>query len=667
MKRKKSVILGFAGAGKTHTLALLLHNQPPSKRVSTPCFKPPVRSIGLRRFKKSPSSESCMEISREEYSWRMMRSGKDALSKIIKPVKVSLHERKDLSRNELSRRVKGNLLRDSVKAKYVEPLIDEVVAEITDSGGQPQFLEILPRFINGLNVVIVVTNLSERLDECPTSYFYGKDGELVGEGVPSRITNEQMLRQFMQMVVSQCSGNRRIKIIIVGTHRDLEHRCNETREEKERKLLNMVKSFDLSDNVIYADHNGKKLIFAVDAKDPSEADYEMGRKVMELVMDEDGAETINIPLKFHLLEETLREMSTTGQIASTVNEVMQNVRKYFTNEKSLKEGLKYLEESNRIFYFSELFPDKVFGEPQAVLNMVTEVVKEHIKLTAGVDTGRLIDGAWKKFKEQGIITENLLKKISDGYDSNFTPMDMLKLLNKLLIVFERIPEEFLMPCLLTSEKSKSTFKSQTNDPMQHIPMMLHFPRGTARIGVFCSTVCKLISGKKWKHYEHSCVARNSFSFTRPCGLVVVCLQDSYDSFFQVTLHFPSDPEFCEELPSTCVAVRDTIKEVINGVTKTLLYVPDAPVLAFECVAEHTTRFSLHAAKYIKGKRDYLICTREPSITGKVTHDHRLWQGVYVCVCVCVWVGGWVRVWSGVCVVWCVLVEDVVRKIVVAFY
>ena len=279
-----------------------------------------------------------------------------------------------------------------------------------------------------------------------------------------------------------------------------------------------------------------------------------------------------------------------------------------------------------------------------MMNMVTEVVNEHIQLTTGVNTGRVIDGAWKKFKEQGIITKNILKKISDGYNSHFTPMDMLKLLNKLLIMFERIPKEFLMPCLLTSEISKSMFKSQTANPMRHIPLMLHFPRGTARIGVFCSIVCKLISSKEWKHYEHSNVARNSFPFTHPRGLGVVCLQDSYDSFFQVTLHFPSDPElYNKALPSTCVAVQDTIKEVINGVTETLCYVPDEPVLAFECVVEHTSRYSLHVAEYIKREGDYLICTREPSIHGKVTDEHRLWQGVCGCVfgVVCVYVGGWV--------------------------
>ena len=71
--------------------------------------------------------------------------------------------------------------------------------------------------------------------------------------------------------------------------------------------------------------------------------------------------------------------------------------------------MKYLEQSNCIFYFSELFPDKVFGEPQAVLNMVTEVVMEHIQLNTGVDTARVIDGAWKKFKEPAIITEIIVR------------------------------------------------------------------------------------------------------------------------------------------------------------------------------------------------------------------------------------------------------------------
>ena len=639
MKRKMAVILGFAGSGKSHTLALLLGKKLSSKRVSTSCAETPIRAIGLRRFKEDVPSKVYSELDPKTYSQMMMKSGKDVLCSVDmtakdvqkKGITVKLKKiiKKKKKVSDLTQIIEDGLI-DTLStplADFVKPLIDEFVVEMIDSGGQPQFLEILPRFIGGLDLAIVVTNLSERLDQCPISYFYGKDGKPVGKGVPSKLTNEQMLRQFLQMVVSYTKEKRQIRFIFVGTHRDLEHKCRETREDRERALSEMVRSLGLRDNAIYSDHEGKKLIFAINAKDPEEDDYRMGQKIMEVVMDDDGAEIITIPVKNHLLEETLTSMSTTGEIAVTINEVMQNVGKYFTNKKSLKESLKYLEQSNRIFYFSELFPDKVFGEPQAVLNMVSEVVMDHIKLTTGFNTGRVIDGAWKKFKEQAIISENILMKISGGYGSHFTPMDMLKLLEELLIVFKRVPGEFLMPCLLSAKSSKNMFKSQSANPMLNIPMMLHFPRGTARIGIFCSTVCKLISSEKWKHYEHSSVARNSFSFTRPRGLGIVFLQDFYDSFFQVNLHFPCDPELYHKLlPSTCVAVRDTVKEVINVVTEALHYVPDEPVLAFECVAQHKFRYSVHAAEYIKGEIDYLICTRELSSHGKVTDDHRFWLG-----------------------------------------
>ena len=635
MKRKKSVILGFAGSGKTHTLALLLCNDLPSKRVSTPCFKPPVRSMGLRRFQMSPS-RSCAEISRKEFSRRIMRSGKNALPKmscssieskvIVEPVELTLNERKNLPQNKLALRVKANLLFDSVFASKVEPLIDEVIAEITDSGGQPQFLEILPRFISGLSIAIVVINLSERLDECPTSYFYGEDGELVGKGEPSKITNEQMLRQFLQMVVSQSQENNQIKFIIVGTHRDLEHKCSETREEKERKLSNMVRSFDLYGNVVYADPKCKKLIFAVNAKDPNEADYEMSRKVMEAVMDKDGAETINIPLKFHLLEETLRKMSTTGQIAFTVNEVMQNVRKYFNNEMSLKEGLQYLEKSNRIFYFKELFPDMVIADPQVLLNMVTRIVVEHIKLNSGIDTGRTMYAVWKKFKEQGILTVEILKKISNCYDSHFTPEDMLKLLEELLISFRMNSEEFLMPCLLSTQESIPMIESPTADSMLQLSMMLHFPKGIARIGIFCSTICKLITSEGWNHYEYFKVSRNLFCLTHHNVFGVVCVRDYYDSFFQVILHFPSDAKLYPKiLPDTCVALRDTVIQVINEVTPALHYHPDEPELAFECEEHSTTSHSLHPARYFRDC-PLLLCTKDSRISTAVTEKHNLWLG-----------------------------------------
>ena len=98
--------------------------------------------------------------------------------------------------------IEESLIDSLSQTDSVKSLTDEVVCEMSDCGGQPQFLEILPRFVSDLAIAIVVINLRERLDEYPTSYLYGKDGERVGEGERSKLTNEQLLRQFLQVVIS---------------------------------------------------------------------------------------------------------------------------------------------------------------------------------------------------------------------------------------------------------------------------------------------------------------------------------------------------------------------------------------------------------------------------------------------------------------------------------
>ena len=120
---------------------------------------------------------------------------------------------------------------------------------------------------------------------------------------------------------------------------------------------------------------------------------------------------------------------------------------------------------------------------------------------------------------------------------------MLKLLEELLICFRMNPGEFLMPCLLSTQASSPRIESPTADPMLQFSTMLHFPKGIARIGIYCSTICKLISGEGWKHYEDSNVYRNCFFFEQTGDeFGIVCVEDFYDSFFQVTLHLSSDPE-----------------------------------------------------------------------------------------------------------------------------
>ena len=118
-----------------------------------------------------------------------------------------------------------------------------------------------------MSLGILVIDLSKRLDEHPLSYFYGKDGQPIGEGVKSTLTNEQLVRLFLQTIVSRSQEHRKPMFLIVGTHRDEEEKSmDETREQKEKKIADIITTSGMEENVIYTDQSHEHIIFAVNAK-----------------------------------------------------------------------------------------------------------------------------------------------------------------------------------------------------------------------------------------------------------------------------------------------------------------------------------------------------------------------------------------------------------------
>ena len=197
------------------------------------------------------------------------------------------------------------------------------------------------------------------------------------------------------MIVSQSTKQKKVKVMIVGTHKDVERKSKETRKKKEEKLKDIVTTFGLEKNIIYTDETHANIIFAVNALHPEEEeDHAIGQKIMEETMSEKDAQTISIPIKHHNLELTLKKLSESKRIAIPIEEVFQHVSHYYKTCESMKEGLVFLHRSFRIFYFEE-FPDIVFGEPQLLLNFMTRVTVYHIRLITNPDQAATSTGAWK--------------------------------------------------------------------------------------------------------------------------------------------------------------------------------------------------------------------------------------------------------------------------------
>ena len=631
-----SLVVGGGGVGKTHLVALSLKLEPPSLRISTPCAEiPPFVLLNILVHQGVVSYEVLNE---EMYSRMMMKSGKEDKSclspdSIQTKSPISIPSSKNPSQKLTYTEADMQLMDACRNLEDVNSIDKKVLGRIIDVGGQPQLLELLPRFISGISLGVVVTDLSQDLVDYPISYFYGDDGKSVGKGIKSSLTNEQIIRVFLQMIVSQSTKQKKVNVMIVGTHKDVEHKSKETRTKKEKKLKDIITTFGLEKNIIYTDATHASIIFAVNALHPEEEDHAIGQKIMEETMNEKHAQVICIPLKHHNLELTLKKLSKSKKIAIQIEEVFQHVSRYYKTCESMKEGLVFLHRSFRIFYFKEL-PDIVFGEPQLLLNFMTRVTVYHIKLTTNSDQAAPCTGVWKQFKEQGIITEDILVDICNVFDEVLTPRRMIEVMEKLLIVSMVGDGEYLMPSLLTAlatlPRAKPFlwlrwlpfgFGNYLSDLISgltsDVTMLFHFPLGLVRFGVYCSTVCELISNYNWK--LTGAVSRNRFCFRRPLCAGTVALIDSFDSFFIVNLDVPSN--FSSELlPHMCSEVRDTLLTVINKVTKELRYSEDQPLVSFICKRHRSTP---HAAVYDK-TYEHLLCTKDNNVINEIQDKHQLW-------------------------------------------
>ena len=513
----------------------------------------------------------------------------------------------------------------------VKVLNGQIVGEMSDCGGQPQFLEILPKFIDNLSLGILVTDLSQRFDDYPMNYYYNKEGESVGEGVKSTLTNEQIIRLCLRMIVSKSQKDRCVKVIFIGTHRDEEYKCTETREDKNHKLMDMVKSLGLEKNVIY--RNKDELIYALNAKNPEEVDHLTAGELREVITDESNAVTVHIPVNYYGVELTLQNMvQESNQIAFHESEhFTSESAHYHITEESLKEALRFLHEMKLVFYFEEEFPNVVIGHPQSVLNKLTELVAYHIQLTTNPKMQRNLYGMWKKFSQCGILSIECLKKFPAHYvDGVFSPADMMKLFVKLFIVSEVNEGKYLMPCVLKVDKLTSCNPEPNTQSVP--PMVLHFTKGAPRYGVYCGTICHLITVNKWKLFkdphtgEFANITRNSVHFSIPGyrGNCKVTINDPFNNFFLVTLHVPTDvPSYTETVSRMCLKVRHTLLSAINEATDKLNYTPDEPVVSFLC-EEHISSF-LHPAT-ISEIGDELLCTKELTCGGPLTAQHKIWLG-----------------------------------------
>ena len=681
----KVLVTGIAGSGKTCTKHVLIDEPPPPVRKSTPCAEPPLRlrlmKVGVRRrgikwakvgskrllsyiaaavklraklrarqsVVKQPSDGSDHTVetghsdpssketsaTRQQYEATINVATKEIVfeNEIQETLSAFSGSGADVSMSASPQSVVESILEASVTEEELVRLIERSVGsellheiewvQFVDSGGQPQFLEVYPVFHRRTSVWIFVLKLSERLDQYPTVEYYDEAGRLVCKPYTAAHSSLQILLYSIQSLRSlECAP----KILIVGTHKDKENDCDESREAKNQKLREMLLP-EFENELIFCGEELRELIFPLNAQSPGEDEKRIAEEIRKVIMEHCSPQTDTLPLGWYCLELKLKEIAEAlGQQVISWKVCFDVARKLHFDEQSLNAALTYLDDLNIIFYYRDVLSEMIFCDTQVLLDKVTELVHMSYKLRGNPDPRSIgaFGAQWRRFRDYGVVSSRFLE--CDAFKKHyvpglFTPRELIKLFKSLLVLADFSEKGcYFMPCLLNYFGSMEVKKHRSSTSF-----ILYFPQG-ARNGIFCSLISYLISNTNtfpgaWNLAvePHSttpvCLSRNCVIFAVPDFPGTVTLIDSFTDFYEV--HINVRIELC---PTLCLHVRDAMVAGLETVTTNLHYTNSNVKIAIPCPCGEG---EFHPAT-VGVDQTLWMCSIDRAMYGKLDEKQRMW-------------------------------------------
>ena len=676
----KMLFHGSAGVGKTCTQHIVAGDNPPDIRNSTPLATRPVTIYQLqamkevwKKYESQDRMKLCAQISKSVLGRDIIKVLQSKESKDTTPrqrrrkppksetdeeSRVPVEKAEIISTPQLTEEQATKppeapapseksivdpevvkVIHDTLDKMYqlidecpdnVDPITYLHKVRIVDCGGQPQFHEILPIFLRKMSMIVFVIKLSEELSSRPTVEYYD-EGKALGESYESDYTTEQLLQQGLRSIHSHRSNKDSEgdspRIVVVGTHKDLEKGCKETREMKNEKLREMLLP-TFSKEVVYSQASTEEVIFPMNAKHPGKEEEDVAAAIRSVISRKRQSNPRQLPLMWLTLEIILEEITKAlNRGVLTMDECFEIARRLHFDEGTLEAALIYFDELSLIFYYRDILPGLVFTNPQVVLSKISELVKiHHDKMKGSYDPS--LSEAWHDFYHHALVTIKFLSQ--EVFEKHYVPgifePEHIKLLYRKLFIFADYSEEkFFVPSLLRMLDNEVSKKRVALDSAV-APLVLHFPDGPPRRGIFCALMSFLTSPENhypgpWKvkmlarSLTPTCLYRNCIQFTIP-NAKCPCTITLIDTLLQFEVHLKI---ISKDSPGKiCCSIKQAITTGLQKANVILGYTNSTPSFALLCPCGEG---GPHHASFGDG---YWICSLDEGVGDELSPNQHIW-------------------------------------------
>ena len=441
---------------------------------------------------------------------------------------------------------------------------------LMDTGGQPEFHEVMPVILNGPALHLVFFNLAFDLNDPVVIRFCQQDGKDAMIRYMSSYTGKQMIYQLLSShycLSKDLSPDSTSAAVLVGTHldqliKDQEDQGKKKIEEIDGSLKQLLSNAEFHDQgfLTYPKKGEESTIFIpVNNYSGNENEIQQLQGFLKQVID-DRFDPVELPsswLFFHLI---LRHRYENLGVCK-LEECRALAKGCGLDEDDVPKVLQYIHRHLGTILFYEDVPglnELVICDPNVLFKSIYHLVAVSFAGERAYHTSA------PEVRKTGEIPISELQKHIDAQPSSslLTNDHVVKLLKHFKILTELRGGIFFMPCLLRPDL---TLELTTEQLLSLVapPLLLRFDGNYIPVGVFSALVVKLTQSS-WKP-DREFRYRNHISFLNEDGLspVELIIYPDYLEFrIPIDNHTEEEPE---EIHQFCMEVRKTVVHTLESI------------------------------------------------------------------------------------------------------
>ena len=532
--------------------------------------------------------------------------------------------------------------------RTIEDIEKTTTLYLIDTGGQPEFHEIMPIILNGPALHMIFFNLTFNFNEPVFIRFCQQDGTNAMITYMSSYTGKQMIYQLLSslyclsMLVSTHSKPTAVQAtlphskptaVLIGTHLDKLKDQGEKELEEINGFLKQLFSnveFHTQGFLTYPKKDGRVFIPVNNYSGDEEEIKQLQRFLRQIIDDRFGS--VPLPsswLLFHLL---LRHRYEKSPGVCTLAECRPLAKGCGLDEDDVPQVLRYIHQCLGTI----LFYEQVEGLNELVICDPNVLFKSIYHLVAVSFAGeKAYHTSAAEIRKTGEIPIGELQEHIDAQPSSslLTNDHVIKLLKHFKILTELRDGMFFMPCLLQPNHSLTLTTEQLLG-LCIPPLLVSFDGNYIPVGVFSALVVKLTQSS-WEpdpEYRY----RNYISFLNKDGLssVVLIIFPAYLEFrIPIDNHTEEEPE---EIHQFCMEVRKTVVDTLKAVLDLHEHTKKVGFqLGFYCPGSLQAAGQPHFARCllssIHSNPRNIICSKSPRCQSqcRLPHDCTIWFDYWV--------------------------------------